>query len=273
MAKRVFWGLACAAAAALMVAAAQARSPVEAARVFLETLPAEKRAQAAKAYEDPDRLRSRYTPGRRGGLSLKDMTVAEREAAFALVDAMLSAEGRALVDQVIERERILGEITDATGYRDPTLYYLAVFGEPGGAAWSVRFEGHHLSLNLAYRGATLVSATPYAVGSNPERTDWPGAPPVLLGPLVEAARTTADGPEARRRFAERLFAPFPAAWRDQAVDELIARGAFAEGQTVSVGFQRFGGDAALTVETRQTNHIHLIFQDFRRDFGVGEGER
>ena len=32
--------------------------------------------------------------------------------------------------------------------RDPTLYYLRVFGEPGGAApWGWRFGGHHVSLN------------------------------------------------------------------------------------------------------------------------------
>src|SRR6266852_5326188 len=32
--------------------------------------------------------------------------------------------------------------------RDPGLYYLRVFGEPGGAApWGWRFGGHHLSLN------------------------------------------------------------------------------------------------------------------------------
>jgi hypothetical protein len=36
--------------------------------------------------------------------------------------------------------------------RDPGMFYLRVFGEPGGAKpWSWRFGGHHVSLNNLVR--------------------------------------------------------------------------------------------------------------------------
>ena len=51
--------------------------------------------------------------------------------------------------------------------RDPELYYVSIFGEPGGdAPWGWRFEGHHVSLNHTIVEGRL-GTTPLFFGSNP----------------------------------------------------------------------------------------------------------
>jgi len=52
--------------------------------------------------------------------------------------------------------------------RDPGMYYLRVFGEPGDKGlWGWRFGGHHVSLhNLVVEGV-LVATTPCFLGANP----------------------------------------------------------------------------------------------------------
>jgi hypothetical protein len=52
--------------------------------------------------------------------------------------------------------------------RDPELYYVSVFGEPGtGAPWGWRFEGHHISLNYTLVEGRMLGPTPLFFGSNP----------------------------------------------------------------------------------------------------------
>ena len=62
--------------------------------------------------------------------------------------------------------------------RDPGLYYLRVFGEPGaGRPWAWRFGGHHVSLNNLVVDGELVSTTPCFMGADP-------ASSLLLGGAV-----------------------------------------------------------------------------------------
>jgi len=52
--------------------------------------------------------------------------------------------------------------------RDPTMYYVTIFGEPSAnAPWGWRFEGHHLSLNFTISDADHVAVTPSFFGTNP----------------------------------------------------------------------------------------------------------
>jgi hypothetical protein len=52
--------------------------------------------------------------------------------------------------------------------RDPELYYISVFGEPGKSGhWGWRVEGHHLSLNFTLEDGRVVSASPAFLGANP----------------------------------------------------------------------------------------------------------
>ncbi len=52
--------------------------------------------------------------------------------------------------------------------RDPGLYYLRVFGEPGGSGpWGWRFGGHHVSLNNLVVDGAVVATTPCFLGADP----------------------------------------------------------------------------------------------------------
>ena len=78
----------------------------------------------------------RFTPGRRDGLSLKAMDTETWLAATRFLQQTLSVKGFRMVELIHQREAILGEITDNPDYRDPKLYYLAIFGDPGSGLWA-----------------------------------------------------------------------------------------------------------------------------------------
>ncbi|MEL7007542.1 MAG: DUF3500 domain-containing protein [Cyanobacteria bacterium J06588_4] len=61
-------------------------------------------------------------------------------------------------------------------YRRGSDFYVAIFGEPAAevpllaSSWGIRFEGHHLSLNLTFNGEARepkISTTPMFFGSSP----------------------------------------------------------------------------------------------------------
>ena len=111
-----------------------------------------------------------YTPRTRAGLPLGEMAPAVAESLWELLARILSPDGRRAAEAVLVVERILGELTSNPVLRDPGNYALAVFGDPSGAApWSLRFEGHHLSINVTVLPGVGVSATPTFFGSNPAR--------------------------------------------------------------------------------------------------------
>jgi hypothetical protein len=151
----------------------------EAARTWLDSLTPDQRAVAVGAVpaddaSDSERRRWFYTPTDHGGLTVHQQRPAQQQAAMRLVATGLSTPGYVTVATTMGLENILDHVEGfaATSSRergrDPGLYYLRVFGEPGGAApWGWRFGGHHVSLNnLVVRGA-LVATTPCFMGANP----------------------------------------------------------------------------------------------------------
>ncbi len=145
-----------------------------AAGVFVRALTAANARRALLAIDAPERTRWRYTPGNRAGLRLGEMNTAERAAVQDLLTAALSAAGREKVTNIIELELVLRELQG--DFRDPDRYTVALFGTPGAALWSWRFEGHHLSLNFTLAGDSValdapsfLGATPAIVASGPKR--------------------------------------------------------------------------------------------------------
>ena len=248
---------------------AHAGSPAAAAKAFIETLSKDEAREALAAFDSTDRKKIRFTPGRRGGLSLKAMDARSLAAATRFLEQTLSAEGVRMVELIRQREAILGEITGRPGYRDPKLYYLAIFGDPGKGHWAYRFEGHHLSINMTYRDDKLISGMPVMLASNPEKTDNPGAPPELLGPLVADARASVADAAARQRVVEALTAHIPGPLRAAYRAGLSGRQALAKRKKTWRGFDLYGGEANVEIETNQTNHIHITFRDGLWDFGGG----
>jgi hypothetical protein len=124
-----------------------------------------------------------------------------------LVASGLSARGYALVSTIMGTENILDRVEgfrskfDTPRGRDPTRYYLRVFGDPEGhGRWGWRFGGHHISLNFLIIAGEVRSATPRFLGLDPAVTELPGG--ATLDPLrgfQETARdlVTSLSPDAR----------------------------------------------------------------------------
>ena len=134
---------------------------------FLETLSVEQRNAAAHGFDDSERFAFRWTPGRRSGITLGDLNARQNEALKALMHHVVSHAGQERVDAILATEAALGVLTGSPGYRDPKLYYTSVFGAPGpGQRWGLRFEGHHLSINMTFDGDRILSASPLFLGAN-----------------------------------------------------------------------------------------------------------
>src|SRR4051794_22914873 len=156
-----------------------AATMADAARSWLELLTEEQRAIAvghppSDAATDGERRRWFYTPTDHGGLTAHQQRPAQQRAAMRLVATGLSTAGYVTVATTIGLENILdhaeGFVTrfDRERGRDPGLYYLRVFGEPGGPApWGWRCGGHHVSLNNLVVDGALVATTPCFMGADP----------------------------------------------------------------------------------------------------------
>ena len=153
----------------------------DAALAWLELLDAAQRATAtgtrpSSDASDDERRRWFYTPTDHGGLTFHEQRPAQQQAAMRLVGSGLSTAGFVTVATIIGLENVLDHdqgFRTSVGrgrerVRDPGLYYLRVFGEPGNdQPWGWRFGGHHVSLNNLVVGGELVSTTPSFLGANP----------------------------------------------------------------------------------------------------------
>jgi len=161
----------------------------EAARTWLDSLAPDQRAVATGAVpaddaSDAERRRWFYTPTDHGGLTVHQQRPAQQRAAMRLVATGLSTPGYVTVATTMGLENVLDHTEgfvarfDRERGRDPGLYYLRVFGEPGGPApWGWRFGGHHVSLNNLVVDGALVATTPCFMGADP------AASPLLGGGL------------------------------------------------------------------------------------------
>jgi hypothetical protein len=140
-----------------------------AARRFVEALGPDQKAKAVYPIEARERLDWHYVPRERGGISLKELTPAQRHLATGLLGAVLSQRGLLQATTIMSLEAVLAELEQGRGpVRDAELYYVSVFGEPSeGGTWGWRFEGHHLSLNFLVVKGHLVAVTPSFWGANP----------------------------------------------------------------------------------------------------------
>jgi hypothetical protein len=84
------------------------------------------------------------------------MTPAQRRLADSLLTTGLSHRGMRKALDIMYLDQILFE-REQRAIRDPELYYISVFGEPGKSGhWGWRVEGHHLSLNFTLEDGRVV---------------------------------------------------------------------------------------------------------------------
>jgi hypothetical protein len=141
------------------------------ANAFLSVLDGNLKTKAQYTFNSNERFDWHYIPKSRNGVSFRDLTTVQQNAAFTLLKNSLSDQGYKKALAIIELEKILSVIEgggEDDRYRDHLNYYVTIFGTPAkNKVWGWRIEGHHLSINFSSQKGELISATPTFWGSNP----------------------------------------------------------------------------------------------------------
>lgn len=144
--------------------------PVQkAAAAFLAALGPEQRAKTTFPVDDSEwRKWMNQHFYVRQGVSFLEMSEAQRDTAFALLRASLSAKGLQLSRDIMRLNHTLGELNDNNleEYGE-WLYHITVMGAPSATEpWGWQLDGHHLIVNYFVLGDQVVM-TPFFAGSEP----------------------------------------------------------------------------------------------------------
>src|SRR5262249_24521139 len=126
-----------------------------AAGVFLASLAEEQRARTMFHVDDPEwRKWMNQHFYVRQGVSFKEMTERQREAAFGLLRASLSAKGLKLSRDIMRLNHTLGEMNnDNFEEYGEWLYWVTFMRTPSDKEpWGWQLDGHHLIINYFVLG-------------------------------------------------------------------------------------------------------------------------
>jgi len=104
----------------------------------------------------------------RAGVSFLEMTAAQRDLAFALLRASLSAKGVKQTRDIMRLNQTLGELNDDNfDEYGEFQYFITVMGTPSASEpWGWQLDGHHAVINYFVLGDQVVM-TPFFAGSEP----------------------------------------------------------------------------------------------------------
>ena len=103
----------------------------------------------------------------RQGVGFNEMDEAQREVAFGLLKASLSAEGVQLTRDIMRLNYTLAELTNNFEEYGEWLYWITIMGEPSDTEpWGWQLDGHHVIINYFVLGDQVVM-TPFFLGSEP----------------------------------------------------------------------------------------------------------
>lgn len=141
----------------------------ETALEFLSAIDDAQRAAASQPMDSPEwrtwiNVHMNYY---RHGVLLEDVSPEARESALDVLRSSLSARGFAQARDIMRLNELLGDIKDSHDEFNEWLYFMTIFGEPGGdAPWGWQIDGHHLCLNCVIIGDQVV-LSPAFMGSEP----------------------------------------------------------------------------------------------------------
>jgi hypothetical protein len=142
-----------------------------AAEAFLGALGPEDRRKTQFPVDDPEwRKWMNQHFYQRQGMSFERMTQAQRDAAFGLLRASLSAKGLTLTRDIMRLNHTLAELNnnDFEQYGE-WYYYVTLMGTPSATEpWGWQLDGHHAVVNYFVMGDQVVMS-PVFVGSEPVR--------------------------------------------------------------------------------------------------------
>ncbi len=189
---------------------------LQAARQFLSSLSPSQRANASFPFNSEERFHWFYTPVARKGVSLKELTPAQRKAALSLLRTGLSEKGFSKAETIRRLEDVLRDLEHGQGpTRDPDLYFFTFFGEPSETgAWGWRYEGHHCSQNWTIVNGKSISGlatSPQFFGANPaEVRSGPMKGTRVLAAEEDLGRSLVDSLNAEQKSEAVLDAKAPA---------------------------------------------------------------
>jgi hypothetical protein len=180
----------------------------EAANKLLAALTPEQKKKMTFSLEDAHRVEWFFVPLARKGVTLKELTPAQRPLVMALLRAGVGQVGYKLTTDIMELDKVLAEVEKDPVKRDPEKYYVSIFGTPSSTGtWGWRFEGHHVSHNFTIASGKLIATTPQFLGANPAevRVDGPFKGRRVLAAEEDLGRglVTALDPQQR---AQAIFA-------------------------------------------------------------------
>jgi uncharacterized protein YxeA len=107
------------------------------------------------AYTDKERLNFKRFPGNRNGVSLPELSDTQLFLLHDILNDVFSANGYLKMFGVISNEDAPARMDELLG-RDK--YWITFFDKPSNDKnWGFRFEGDHMSINLAFKGKQIIS--------------------------------------------------------------------------------------------------------------------
>ncbi|NKB98619.1 MAG: DUF3500 domain-containing protein [Pseudomonadales bacterium] len=142
---------------------------LEAVRTFLDTLDAQQRAAASFDIDSDEWQRwSNIHIYARQGPGLLDMTEAQKNAAYGLLEASLSERGYLQARDIMRLDTTLGELRGGEfEWYDEERFWFTVMGQPDPVEpWGWQVDGHHLVINYFVLGDQVVMS-PTFLGAEP----------------------------------------------------------------------------------------------------------
>ena len=140
-----------------------------AAEAFLAALSPAQRTKTLKPVDDPEwRKWMNQSFYIRDGAGFLEMSPAQREAAFSLMRAALSARGLKQTRDIMRLNETLAELNDNNfDELGEWQYFITVMGTPSATEpWGWQFDGHHAVINYFVLGDQVVMS-PFFAGSEP----------------------------------------------------------------------------------------------------------
>jgi hypothetical protein len=144
----------------------------KAAEAYLASLSEDQRKKTLFPVDDPEwRMWYNVHRAARQGISFKEMTAAQRELAFDLFRASLSAKGFKTTRDIMRLNGTLAELTNNSNEYGEWLYFVTIMGKPSATEpWGWQLDGHHGIINYFVLGDQVVM-TPTFMGGEPIRAE------------------------------------------------------------------------------------------------------
>ena len=140
----------------------------KAAEALLAALTPDERAKSTFMLDDPEwRKWMNQHFYVRQGVSFEQMNAKQRELAFHLLRAALSARGFKQTRDIMRLNETLAELTHDFDFLGEWKYHITVMGKPSAKEpWGWQLDGHHAIINYFVLGDQVVM-TPFFAGSEP----------------------------------------------------------------------------------------------------------